>query len=367
MKLRYISQDTDRHGNHRTYVRKPGCKKVRIEAEIGSEAFFIEYAAALKACPLAESDVPSVGTLLPGSLHWLVSRYMSECGEYRRFDLTTRKQTKSRLERLCQSKDEKGRTRGSKPYKGLEPHHLVIIRDEWDATPTVANALMADLRGVWEWAKSIKIATSNPANDVQPLAYVSDGYHTWTVEEIRQYEAKWPIGTMQRKAFDALLYTGVRRSDLVKLPEPSSPDDLIRWTETKGRKKRIKHRVLPIIAPLWKSIEACPSKQLVMIVTSFGRPFTPAGFSNWFKEACIAASLPHCSAHGLRKGGAVIAVERGATAKQLQAIYGWEKLATAEVYVTKADQIKLASAALHLLMPEETENEAVPLKEGGAK
>ena len=37
------------------------------------------------------------------------------------------------------------------------------------------------------------------------------------------------------------------------------------------------------------------------IVTDHGRPFSPAGFGNWFREQCDMADLRHCSAHGLRK------------------------------------------------------------------
>ena len=37
------------------------------------------------------------------------------------------------------------------------------------------------------------------------------------------------------------------------------------------------------------------------LVTEYGKPFTPAGFGNWFRQRCDEAGLPQCSAHGLRK------------------------------------------------------------------
>ena len=40
-------------------------------------------------------------------------------------------------------------------------------------------------------------------------------FHTWTEEEIAQFEMRWPIGTTERLAFSLLLYTGQRRSDVV--------------------------------------------------------------------------------------------------------------------------------------------------------
>jgi hypothetical protein len=68
---------------------------------------------------------------------------------------------------------------------------------------------------------------------------------------------------------------------------------------------------------------------LTFIETQFGRPFTANGFGNWFRRRCNEASLPHCSAHGLRKAGATVAADNGATAHQLMAIFGGTTIAHA--------------------------------------
>ena len=57
----------------------------------------------------------------------------------------------------------------------------------------------------------------------------------------------------------------------------------------------------------------------------------------------------HCTAHGLRKAGATIAANNGATAHQLMAIFGWDTLKMAEAYTRAADQQRLAEAAMHML------------------
>ena len=44
---------------------------------------------------------------------------------------------------------------------------------------------------------------------------------------------------------------------------------------------------------------------------------------NKIRERCDEAGLPHWNAHGLRKAGAAIAAENGATAHQLMSIFGW--------------------------------------------
>ena len=43
VKLRYVHQDVDRHGNVRTYFWRKGGPKVRIRESIGSQAFLDVY------------------------------------------------------------------------------------------------------------------------------------------------------------------------------------------------------------------------------------------------------------------------------------------------------------------------------------
>ena len=42
-KIKYLIQDVDRHGNIRTYVRKPRCRKVRIYEKLGTAEFWKLY------------------------------------------------------------------------------------------------------------------------------------------------------------------------------------------------------------------------------------------------------------------------------------------------------------------------------------
>jgi integrase len=99
------------------------------------------------------------------------------------------------------------------------------------------------------------------------------------------YEARHPIGTKARLAFDLLLYTGVRRSDVVRLgPQMErsfaelTPDgktvevQKLLFTEAKGRSRITKTHELPILPPLRQSIDATPTGHLVYLVTAFGKP-----------------------------------------------------------------------------------------------
>ena len=77
---------------------------------------------------------------------------------------------------------------------------------------------------------------------------------------------------------------------------------------------------------------------MTYLVTEYGKPFTAAGFGNKFRDWCNQAGLHHCSAHGIRKSGAKVAAENGATAHQLMAMFGWETIKQAEHYTRRASQ-----------------------------
>jgi hypothetical protein len=69
-------------------------------------------------------------------------------------------------------------------------------------------------------------------------------------------------------------------------------------------------------------IAKSPTGALTFLI-KHGKPFTANGFGNWFRDRRDGAGLPQCSAHGLRKAGATIAAENGATDRQLMAMFDW--------------------------------------------
>jgi len=75
---------------------------------------------------------------------------------------------------------------------------------------------------------------------------------------------------------------------------------------------------IPVLPELVAELELHPkTEQLAFLVTEHGKPFTAAGFGDWFRNRCDEAGLHHCSAHGLRKAAAVRHALNGATAPEL--------------------------------------------------
>jgi integrase len=361
--LPHITQDRDRHGNARIYYRIEGRPMIRLRARLGSPEFLAEYQRAKEATAAASVKPLLQTTAIAASLRWVVEQYYKSAW-FKTLALSTQKARRGILDSICESTTQTPagiRQRGVLPLAQMKAKHVRAIRDEKMDLPEAANGRLKALGQVFAYALEQDFVEVDPTATVDFLTSASEGYHTWTVDEVRAYEKKHPIGTKARLALALLLFTGVRRSDVVKLGRQMERDGILHFTETKGAASRAlsrktkrpsaKTRVLPILPELREVIDASPLGQMVYLVTAFNKPFTAAGFGNRFRDWCDEAGLNHCSAHGLRKAGATIAADNGATAHQLMSIFGWETLRQAGTYTKNANRTRLASEAMHLLVP----------------
>ena len=251
------------------------------------------------------------------------------------------------------------------PLSRMTADAIEVLRDRKLAFPEGANNRVKAIRAVFKWAVRKKgpdgksLASHNPGRDVPYLKSNNpSGYYTWTVEDVRQFEERHPIGTKARLALALLLFTGQRRSDITRFGRQHVRAGKITFTQFKGRKHKPKQLTLPILPALQQIINASPCGEMTFLVNDLKRPFTDAGFGNKFRDWCNQAGLRHCTAHGLRKAGATIAANNGATAHQLMAMFGWSTLKMAEAYTRAADQQRLAEGAMHMLEVNEPENRA---------
>ncbi len=72
----------------------------------------------------------------------------------------------------------------------------------------------------------------------------------------------------------------------------------------------------------------------------------PRRLSNWFRQQCDLAGLPHGSAHGLRKAAARRLAEAGCTEHEIASITGHRSLQEIVRYTRAADQKRLAVSAM---------------------
>jgi integrase len=351
VRIKYVVEDLDRHGNIRIYFRKRGCPKTRLPGPIGSEPFWIAYRGATAG--KFQNKPASRSKPHESSFRWLCECYYGSA-EFKLLSPRTRYVRRRVLDLFCDGN-------GAKPYANIAPKHIRRFRDVKADHPEAANQLLKILRQVLGFAVASDLIDHNAAREVPYIRGNRSGFHTWTIDEVRQYETVHPIGTPARLALALLLYTGQRRSDVVRLGKQHVKDGALTFTQSKGGNRNPVTLTIPILSQLQEVIDASKTGQLVFLASQFAKPFTSDGFGNRFRKWCDAAGLRHCSAHGLRKAGATIAAENGATEHELMAIFGWKTLKQVQIYTRAASQKHLAAKAMHKLVSERLTNESVPL------
>jgi integrase/recombinase XerD len=335
IKLKYVVEDVDRHGNVRRYVRFPGRPKVRLRGLPGTAAFMSEYQAAIADQVALPRQAREAST---GSFRRLCISYFGSA-DFCRLDTSTQGWQRRALERICLE-------HGEKPIAMMQPKHVRKLRDELKDKPGAAKNRLKALRSVFRWAVESDQAEHDPTVGVQAIRYATKGHHAWTIEEVEMFEGRHPIGTNARLALAILLYTACRREDAVRLGPPHVRNGRVRYRQAKNEHRNPVDLDIPLHPDLAAAIRAKPSVSLTFLVTQYSRPFTPNGFGNAFKTWCKEAGLAHCSAHGLRKATATRLAEGGATAHEIMSITGHRTLEEVERYTRTARQAKLADAAM---------------------
>lgn len=343
VKIKHVVEDKDRHGNVRIYLRKDG-RKIRLEGPLGSPEFWRDYNAALQSQP-SEAKA-ALSTVQKGTLRWLVAQYTAS-SMFKQLGAKTQKDRRATLERFCNNIPAGSIVPdGEKPFDLLQAKHIRQRRDALIATPEAANTMLKAMKQVFKFAVQYEHLDRNPAADVEPLKSKGDGYHSWTLAEIEQFEEAHPIGSTARLALALALYTGQRRSDLVQFGKQHVRDGWLTFTQFKGRENKPVRLELPIIPELQRIIDVSPTGDLAYLVTAYGKPFTAAGFGNRMRAWCDKAGLRDCSAHGLRKAAASRLAELGCTEFEIMSITGHQTSKEVTRYTKAASQRLRAESAL---------------------
>jgi integrase len=351
----YLSSEKNRHGNPRLYVRIDG-RRIQIKEKRGTPEFAKAYARAVETLKSLKASPTAAAVRRPfprGSLGWLGAQYFAS-DEFKKLDLKSQATRRGVLEACFEEPhtDDDSDRMGLCPLVHFSPQKVKRLRELKAGKPGAQNNRRKYLSAMFGWAieQTPPLWTkANPARDVRRIKYTTDGFHTWTLDEVRKYEARHPIGTKARLALAFLLFLGVRRGDLVVLGRQHVKDGWLRFVPRKTRYMRVRVSEKPMLPILAHIIAESRCGNLTYLVTEHGRPFSAKGFGNKMRDWCNQAGLPHCSAHGLRKIGATIAAENGATVNQLMAIFDWDTPAQAKIYTDAADRKRLAAEAMPLL------------------
>jgi integrase len=325
---RYVRSFVDRNGHVRYYFQRAGGRNIPLPGLPWSPSFMQAYEAAL-----GDGNVAGAKKIKPGTVDAAMLAYLQSDGFANGIADSTRNTRRRILQNFAKA-------HGDKPTLLMHAQALQNIV----AKMTAANqrGFKKAMRGFVDYCLSHRLMKLDPLQSIK-LAKMKDtgGFRTWEEVEIQTYEGRHPRGTKARLALELLLQTGAARCDMVRMGRQHVKGGTLSM-------RRLKTDVpfdIPLLPSLVEELNLHARDQMTFLVTEWGKPFTAAGFGNWFRDRCNEAGLPQCAAHGLRKAAAVRHALNGATAPELMAWFGWKTLAEAQRYCEAANRIKLAEAA----------------------
>jgi integrase len=350
---KHCSFETDRHGKPRVRFRKGKISRYLDHAGAPWTPAFMEAYGRALADVAATTQAIGADRTIPHSVGALIKSYLAS-DVFTTKAAETQRTRRNILERFAKA-------HGDKPLYSIAPSgdRIMLLKRERmqkfvndkSKTPFAQRNFLNTLHAMFKWAMKEGRSPDDPTLGVVREKVSSTGYRTWSEAEIERFEATHPIGSKARLAFALLLYTGQRRSDVVKLGKSNMHGDLLTLDQQKTEGGEAAHLEIPVHPKLVAIIAATSTVGVkTFLVTRFGKPYKAPGFGNWFRELCDAADCPLVSAHGLRKATARRLAEIGCSAHQIASITGHASLSEVERYTKAADRKRLAREAMAKLV-----------------
>jgi integrase len=220
------------------------------------------------------------------------------------------------------------------------------LRDEFQATPRMANYVVSVLRLILNYAEDRQAAFrlpphwSNPARRPKKLR-TGKGYRPWEEIEIAAYRKRWCVDTLQRVLFEAFLNSGQRGGDVAPM---------IRQQYFKGEiavaQEKTNERVwIPASRDLRTVLDPWLKRHehVVLFPIPTGRPLKVDHMRHLMRDAIRSAELPDdCTLHGLRYTFATRAIELGLDWQTIESIVGHRTAEMAFKYTEKRRRARLA-------------------------
>lgn len=328
-----VSRVVDRHKKVRWRFRRKGFSTY-LPGAYGSVEFRAAYEAAIQQVksPIV-SDRHQYGTL-----NWLIESYLRSPKHQNKSESTRRV--------LARELDWLRDQAGDLPLPSFRAIHVEALMGRKDG-PAAANKVRKNLSMLFNYAIKLEVPglVVNPTRAADRMKEGKDGFHTWTAAEMAKFLEHHKSGSKARLVFLLAANTGAARADLCRLTWGNIHDGHI----TYRRGKTGVGGEYTIQPELSRELELLSREVMVLIHHGKGLPYKPETLGNWFKEQCIAAGLPHCSLHGIRKGQATAIAEGGGTEFEVMAFLAHGTPKEAATYTRKADRGRLADSGLSRL------------------
>lgn len=338
IRLKYVDKITDRYGRDHYYFRHLG-RRIPLPGVPLSGEFMAAYGAALDELAPTSTRPAKRGKAGAGTFAALAALYFASAN-YLNLSPSSRRNYRRVIDSFLVK-------HGDGRLDQFRRRHIVKIVGDMSDVPGAAIVLLKRVRTLVRFAIDLEWIASDPTTRVR--SYKSKEIHTWTEAEISKFEARWPLGTRQRLAFDVLLFTGQRGSDAHKMIRPDKRGKIRVVQQKTGALLSIATH--PHLAESIAAVDATDARRhSVMLATAYGAPFSVKGFGQFVSAAITDAGLPsRCKAHGLRKAAARRLAEVGCSVNQIMSVTGHRTLAEIERYTRAASQESLNEGAMKQL------------------
>ncbi|WP_157971220.1 tyrosine-type recombinase/integrase [Pseudogemmobacter bohemicus] len=328
---RYCQGFEDRHGTFRWYYRRPGFPRCALPGLPWTPEFMAAYEKAAN----GEKLEIGVKQTIAGSVSALVVSFY-KTSDFTGLSDSTKATYRGIIERFRAE-------HGDKRVAHMERKHLQKLVSDKAATPAAANNMLRMVHLLMRHAVELGWRGDDPTQGVRKVRNKTEGFLTWEEDHIAAFEEHHKPGTRAHLALMLLLYTGQRRSDVVRMGRQHVRKGILSITQQKtGQDVHI-----PLHADLRAVLDALPLDNLSFLMTAQGHPFTPPGFTNWFRAMVREAGLPDgLSPHGLRKATCRRLAEAGCSEHQIMAISGHRSTAEVNRYTRAASRKELAAQGM---------------------
>ena len=308
------------------FVRHHGTRKrqqsIRLPDDPRDPAWWAAYAAAAGTIPTA----PRTDTVSALIAAW------QDSPEWRQMQSSTQRLWRGSCAHI-------ERAWGPLEVRGIEPRHVLALRDLHAATPAAANNLLRCLTRMLAWGVPRGWRDDNPCREVEKLKG-GDGYAPWDWDVIEAARAElrpdlwWAVALA--------LYTGQRQSDVLSM----------RWSAINAagliavrQSKTGKDLLIPIHRDLQAVLDTIPRCAVTILTTSDGRPWQSGFKASWRKLRPAVVRERGLVFHGLRKSAVCFLLEAGCTDAEVAAITGQTRQMI-EHYAALVNQQRLARGAM---------------------
>jgi integrase len=348
----FLIQEKTRHGKTRyLFHRRPDGRRITIKGQPGETDFEARYASLSgggdqqldlqKASIERQRQGAAPQTVAELSRHYV--RYVDREIDRRAFAPSTAKHYGRFTRRFISDF-------GPVTLNSIQPHQLERILDDWSATDNAWNNALRAIKHIFRYAEKHWGLRPNPAQEIEKRKVVTRGFEPWEIDDIQTYLDTHTHGTTANLAMMLLLEAAPRRADLVKL----GPKNIVKTkgvTQLKFVPQKTEHKsAIPVTVPisdrLLTAINDTVTGKDTFLVTSFGHPFTAAGFGNKLAQWRDGAGVrPSVATHGIRKSVGINMAENDATPYEIMAALGHSSPKVTKVYTEEADRRKLAAKA----------------------